>query len=61
MLGYSLEDEPLTRILEGFTLDLTVNKEVLKVVTSSFPLMLTMNKGTDILLEKLKVNPATKQ
>ena len=26
MLGYSLEDETLTRIAEGFTLVLTVNK-----------------------------------
>ena len=57
MLGYSLEEKTLTRIVEGFTLELTVNKEVLKVVTCSFPLMLTMNKGTDIS-EKLKVTPA---
>ena len=61
MLGYSLEDYTLTRIVEGFTFDLTVNKEVLKVVICSFPLMLTMNKGTEILLEKLKATPATKQ
>ena len=61
MLGYSLQNKTLARIVEGFTLELTVNKEVLKVVTCSFPLMLTMNKGTDILLEKLKVTPATKQ
>ena len=47
--------------LEAFTLELTVNKEVLKVVICSFPLMLTMNKGTEILLEKLKATPATKQ
>ena len=47
--------------MEGFTIELTVNTEVLKVVTCSVPLMLTLNKGTDILLEQLKVTPATKQ
>ena len=47
--------------MEGFTLELTVNKEVLKFVAGSFSLMLTLNWGTDILLEKLKVTPATKQ
>ena len=61
MLGYSLEGETLTRIAEGFTLELTVNKEVLKVVTCPFPLVLTLNQSIDMLLEKLKVTPATKQ
>ena len=46
--------------MEGFTRELIVNKELLKVVTCSFPLMLTLNKSTDIL-EKLKFTPATKQ
>ena len=45
----------------GCTLELTVNKKVLKVVTCLFLLMLTLNYGTNILLEKLKVTPATKQ
>ena len=43
MLGYSLADETLTSIVEGFTLDLTVNIEVLKVLTCSFLIMLTLN------------------
>ena len=47
--------------MEGFNLELTVNKEILKVVACSIPLMLTLNYGTDVLLEKLKVTPATKQ
>ena len=47
--------------MEEFTVELTVNKEVSKVVTCSFPLMLTLNYGTDVLLEKLKVTPARKQ
>ena len=47
--------------MEGFTLELTVNEEILKIVTCPFPLMLTLNKNIDILLEKLKVTLATKQ
>ena len=46
--------------MKGFTLELIVNKEVLKVVTCSLPLKLTLNLGTDILFEKLKVTAATK-
>ena len=39
--------------MEGFILGLTVNKEVSNVVSRSVSLMLTLNWGTDILLEKL--------
>ena len=40
--------------------ELTVNKEVSKVATCSFALMLTLNQSTDVLLEELKVTPGTK-
>ena len=39
--------------MEEFILGLTVKEEVSKVVSSSFPLILTLNWGTDILFEKL--------
>ena len=40
--------------MEGFTLGLTIKKEVSKIVSCSVSLMLTLNWNTDILLEKLK-------
>ena len=40
--------------MEGFTLGLTVKKEVSKVVSCAVSLMLTLNWDTDTLLEKLK-------
>ena len=40
--------------MEGFTLGLTIKKEVSKVVSCSVSLMLTLNWNTDTLLEKLK-------
>ena len=53
MLKYLLEDYALTR-MEGFTLGLTVKKEVLKVVSCSVSLTLTLNLETDTLFEELK-------
>ena len=40
--------------MEGFTLGLTVKKEVLKVVPCSVSLTLTLNLETDTLFEELK-------
>ena len=40
--------------MEGFTLGLTVKKEVLKVLSCSVSLMLTLNFETDTLFEELK-------
>ena len=40
--------------MEGFTLGLTVKKEISKVVSCSVSLMLTLNWDTDTLFEKFK-------
>ena len=40
--------------MEGFALGLTVKKEVLKVVSCSVSLTLTLNLETDTLFEELK-------
>ena len=40
--------------MEGFTLGLTVKKEVSRVVSCSLSPMLTLNLNTDTLFEKLK-------
>ena len=47
--------------MEGFTLEFTVNKKILKAVSCSFFLMLNLNQGTDILFKKLKLTTTTKQ
>ena len=40
--------------MEGFTFELTVKKEVLKVVSCSVSLTLTLNLETDTLFEELE-------
>ena len=47
--------------MEGFTLGLTVKKEVLKVVSYSVSLTLTLNLETDTLFEELKKVTSTSE